>query len=124
MTPIKSLKNSASIYDQNFFSRSENKIKFLKDLNIKYKSWLKAGGVVKNFITPNNETDCTKLIKFFHENKFTFYVLGNISNIIIRDGKINTPIINLHKLSGIFEKHTDENFKFKVNAGASTCGFW
>ena len=77
---------------------SENKIKFIKDFNIKYKSWLKAGGVVKTFITPNNETDCIKLIKFFHENKFAFYVLGNISNIIIRDGKIITPIINLHKL--------------------------
>ena len=34
---------------------SENKIKFLKDFNIKYKSWLKAGGIVKNFITPNND---------------------------------------------------------------------
>ena len=40
-------------------------------------------------------------------------------NIIIRDGIINTPIINLHKLSNIFEKHADENFKLKVNAGIS-----
>jgi len=98
---------------------SENKIKFLKDFNIKYKSWLKAGGIVKNFITPNNETDCIKLIKFFHENKFAFYVLGNISNIIIRDGIINTPIINLHKLSDIFEKRTHKEFRLKVNAGIS-----
>ena len=98
---------------------SENKTKFIKDFNIKYKSWLKAGGVVKTFITPNNETDCIKLIKFFHENKFAFYVLGNISNIIIRDGIINTPIINLHKLSDIFEKRTHEELKLKVNAGTS-----
>ena len=85
---------------------SENKIKVFKDFNIKYKSWLKAGGVVKNFITPNNEVDCIKLIKFFYENKFEFYVLGNISNTLIRDGEIHTPIINLYKLSGIFEKQT------------------
>jgi len=102
---------------------SENKIKFIKDFNIKYKSWLKAGGVVKTFITPNNETDCIKLIKFFYENKFAFYVLGNISNIIIRDGIINTPIINLHKLSDIFEKQTHEEFKLKVNAGTSMLKF-
>ncbi len=102
---------------------SENKIKFYKDFNIKYKSWLKAGGIVKNFITPNNETDCIKLIKFFYENKFAFYVLGNISNIIIRDGIINTPIINLHKLSDIFEKQTHEEFKLKVNAGTSMLKF-
>ena len=98
---------------------SENKIKFIKDFNIKYKSWLKAGGVVKTFITPYNETNCIKLIKFFYENKFEFYVFGNISNIIIRDGIINTPIINLHKLSDIFEKRTHEELKLKVNAGTS-----
>ena len=98
---------------------SENKIKVFKDFNIKYKSWLKAGGVVKNFITPNNDVDCIKLIKFFYENKFEFYVLGNISNTLIRDGEIHTPIINLYKLSGIFEKQTHEGFKLKVNAGAS-----
>ena len=98
---------------------SENKIKVFKDFNIKYKSWLKAGGIVKNFITPNNEVDCIKLIKFFYENKFEFYVLGNISNTLIRDGEIHTPIINLYKLSGIFEKQTHEGFNLKVNAGAS-----
>ena len=40
---------------------SENKIKFIKDFNIKNKSWLKAGGVVKTFITPNNEKIENKL---------------------------------------------------------------
>ena len=40
----------------------ENKIKFIKDFNIKNKSWLKAGGVVKTFITPNSEGDCIKTI--------------------------------------------------------------
>ena len=101
----------------------ENKIKYFKNFNIKSKSWLKAGGVVDNFITPDNEIDCVKLIKFFYENKFEFYVLGNISNIIIRDGAIVTPIINLYKLSSIFENKTDEGFKLKVNAGASITKF-
>ena len=101
----------------------ENKIKFLKNFNIKSKSWLKAGGVIENFITPDSEIDCVKLIQFFYENKFEFYVLGNISNIIIRDGAIVTPIINLYKLSSIFENKTDEGFKLKVNAGTSITKF-
>ena len=63
--------------------------------------------------------DCVKLIKFFRENKFAFYVLGNISNIIIRDGEILTPMINLYKLSDIFENQTHEGYRLKVNAGAS-----
>ncbi len=98
---------------------SNNKIKFFKDFNIKYKSWLKAGGIVKNFITPNSESDCEKLIKFFHEKNFEYYVLGNISNTIIRDGEIYTPIINLYKLSEIFEEQTHKGLKLKVNAGVS-----
>ena len=41
----------------------ENKIKNFKNFKISSKSWLKAGGIVKNFITPNNEEDCVKLLK-------------------------------------------------------------
>ena len=102
---------------------AENKIKVFIDFNIKSKSWLKAGGMVKYFITPDNEKDCVKVIKFLQQNKFEFYVLGNISNIIIRDGEIYTPIINLYKLSVIFEKQTQEGFKIKVNAGTSITKF-
>ena len=102
---------------------SENKVNFFENFNIKSKSWLKAGGVVKYFITPDNETDCIKLVKFFNKNKLDFYVLGNISNIIIRDGEINTPIINLYKYSRIFEKQINEGFEIKVNAGSSVSKF-
>ena len=101
----------------------ENKIKNFKNFKISSKSWLKAGGIVKNFITPNNEEDCVKLIKFFKKNDIKFYVLGNISNIIIRDGEIYTPIINLYKLSNIYEEKTKNGLNLKVNAGTSTTKF-
>ena len=61
--------------------------------------------------------------KFFYENKLDFYILGNISNTIIRDGKIYTPIINLHKLSDISEKKMQEGLELKVNAGVSVPKF-
>ena len=43
----------------------ENRIKHFKNFKISSKSWIKAGGIVKNFITPESENDCIKLINFF-----------------------------------------------------------
>ena len=102
---------------------NENKIKYFKDFKLSSKSWLKAGGIVKNFITPETEDDCIKLIKFFRKNDFKFYILFNISNIIVRDGEIFTPIINLYKISNIFEKKNEGGLNLKVNAGTSTTKF-
>ena len=44
----------------------ENKIKTIKDFKISSESWLKAGGIVKNFITPENVEDCKKILILFY----------------------------------------------------------
>lgn len=100
-----------------------NKIESSKNFQISSKSWLKAGGIIKNFITPGNIQDCIKLIKYINSKKIEFYILGNISNTILRDGEISTPVINLHKLSKISEENTPEGYKFKVNGGTSLAKF-
>ena len=79
----------------------ENNIYFLNNVNLSLKSWIKAGGIVKTFIQPDSVQKCQELIKFFLKEKINFYVLGNQSNIIVRDGIIETPIINFIKLSDI-----------------------
>ena len=79
----------------------ENDIYFHKDVDISLRSWIKAGGIVRTFIQPDNITKCHELIKFFSKEKINFYVLGNQSNVIIRDGIIETPIINFIKLSHV-----------------------
>ena len=101
----------------------ENKIKNSKDYKISSKSWLKVGGVVKNFIKPESIEDCKKILKFFNQNTIEFYILGNISNIIIRDGEIFTPVINLHNLSNIDENEKNDGLNLKVNAGTSMTKF-
>ena len=50
----------------------ENNIKTHKDYKISSKSWLKAGGIVKNFITPESVEDCKKILKFFRQNNIKF----------------------------------------------------
>ena len=101
----------------------ENKIKHSKDFKVSSKSWLKVGGIIKNFITPVDIEDCIKVIKFFNHNNIKFYVLGNLSNIIVRDGEIFTPIINLHNLSNIEEAEINNGLNLKVNAGTSMTKF-
>lgn len=85
-----------------------NKIPYKKNYEIKYFSWIKAGGVIKNYITPETIDQCVNIIKFFKTNNMKFYIFGNQSNLIVRDGDIITPIINLSRMNKIsFEE--DEN---------------
>ncbi len=85
-----------------------NKIPYKKNYEIKYYSWIKAGGIIKNYITPETIDQCVNIIKFFKTNNMKFYIFGNQSNLIVRDGDIITPIINLSKMNKIsFEE--DEN---------------
>jgi len=112
-----------SKYDFIYPWLNENKIKNSKNYAVSSKSWLKAGGVIKNFITPENIDDCVKVLKFFKQNNIKSYTLGNISNIIIRDGNIFTPIINLHNLSDINENKINDELLLKVNAGTSMSKF-
>jgi len=98
---------------------SENKISYLKNFELKKESWLEAGGIIKTFIRPSDEESCQNLIKFLKKNQIDFYILGNISNVIIRDGLIETPIINLYKCNKIFKKELENGLELKVNGGVS-----
>tara|TARA_Y100001970_G_C14252759_1_gene873045 strand:+ start:3195 stop:4247 length:1053 start_codon:yes stop_codon:yes gene_type:complete len=86
--------------DIKFFLR-ENSIKFDTDFNLSKKSWLKAGGQFKLYIQPNNLQSLKICINYFKEINIKFYVVGNLSNIIFRDGEIYTPIINLKNMDNI-----------------------
>jgi len=92
----------------------ENDIYFHNDVNISSRSWIKAGGIVRTFIQPDNIIKCHELIKFFSKEKINFYVLGNQSNVIVRDGVIETPIINFIKLSHIQLNKSLNGFEVKI----------
>ena len=87
------LNNSSKKKLFNFLSKK--KIKFEKNFDLKKKSWLKAGGIFEYFIEPSTYEQIIDLVKFFKENDLDYYVVGNLSNIIFRDGNIETPIINI-----------------------------
>lgn len=98
----------------------ENKITYSTNIELKKRSWLKAGGIVELFIQPENIEDTIKLIRFFIKQKIKYYPIGNISNTLFRDGLIKTPLINLKNIKdAIIQINNDdkENLNFKASSG-------
>jgi UDP-N-acetylmuramate dehydrogenase len=103
---------------------NDSNIFFEKNFDLKKKSWLKAGGKFELYIQPENLEDIIKIISFFKENKIKFYIVGNISNIIFRDGIIKTPIINLKKFNKIKEiNNSKDSIELEVSCGISIYKF-
>ena len=100
---------------------NNNHIQFVEDFDLKLRSWIKAGGIIKLYIKPKTQLETINLVKFLNEQKVNFYVLGNISNTLIRDGEIFTPIINLNSLNKINQEKSDNILS--VDAGVSLTRF-
>ena len=80
---------------------NENNVSYLKNVKLSSLSWLKAGGITEIMIFPQNLNECELITKFFLDNKINYYPVGNLSNIIFRDGNFVTPLINMRKMSQI-----------------------
>ncbi len=98
-------------------------IKFEIDFDLKRKSWLKAGGIFELYIEPSEYSQIIELVNFFNQNNLDFYVVGNLSNIIFRDGKIKTPIINIKNYNKITLEEFSQKYKINVNCGISIFKF-
>lgn len=56
---------------------------------------MKVGGPAACFVTPENEAQVCELAALLNENQIPYYVIGNGSNVIIRDEGYNGVIINI-----------------------------
>jgi len=52
-----------------------NNINYINDFDLSKKSWLKAGGIIKLFITPKNLRQTIQLRKYFLENNLNFCIV-------------------------------------------------
>ena len=95
----------------------DTKIDFIKDYDLSKKSWIRAGGVIENVITPSNLEQLKKILEFLNKKELNFYVFGNLSNTLIRDGIIKSPFINLKKFDKIEPTISKDNLLLKVGAG-------
>jgi UDP-N-acetylmuramate dehydrogenase len=98
----------------------KNFIPFTENYDLKKKSWIKCGGLVKLLIEPENFEDIQKILVYLKNNKIEFYPIGNLSNILFRDGEIKTPFISLKKNRNNFNDEIINNYLYlNVTAGVS-----
>lgn len=57
----------------------------------------KVGGVAENVFVPSSAEEVSELVRCFKEKNSDFFVLGNGSNVVMPDGRIETPIILIGK---------------------------
>ncbi|MDR7855824.1 UDP-N-acetylmuramate dehydrogenase [Tissierella sp.] len=96
-----------------FESKSFGKILF--DEPMKNHTTFKIGGPVDVMIIPRDEEELTKAIIFCRENNIDFLIMGNGSNLLIKDGGIRGAVI---KINEGFNNITINGTKIYCEAGA------
>lgn len=87
-----------------------------RDFDLNTRSPMKAGGTCDFFLEPNSKEQMVELIKGLGWLEKNFLVVGFLSNVIIRDGRIRTPIIFTGKIKS-FRFDTEE--RAHADAGCS-----
>jgi len=78
---------------------SQENIKINESLK-KY-TMTKIGGNADILVMPETEEEAEGIVKYTHNNKIPLLVLGNGSNMIVRDGGVRGIVMNLSKLNEI-----------------------
>lgn len=61
----------------------------------------KVGGPADILVTPRNKEQIIKTVKLCKENNIPFYVIGNGSNLLVKDGGFRGLVISLTKVNNI-----------------------
>ena len=70
---------------------------FLKEENMMKHTSYGIGGPAKAYITPEDENDLAKILKFANQNKIETYFVGSGSNLLVSDDGIDGIVITLGK---------------------------
>lgn len=72
-----------------------------KDKSLREHTYTKLGGKADYFVTPTSEAEVQAVVKFAHEHHIPFTLLGNGSNLIIRDGGIRGIVMYLDSFKNV-----------------------
>ena len=91
---------------------SENQIEF--DANMSEHIYFKVGGPADVLLVPNTKEQLVKTIKVCKENNIPYYVIGNGSNLLVKDGGMRGVVIKLTEINKI----SSANGKITAETGA------
>ena len=86
---------------------SEDLIKQLDPKNVKIDESLslhtmtRMGGVADLFVTPETEDQAAFVVQYAYKNKIPLLLIGNGSNMVVRDGGVRGIVLRLEKLNKI-----------------------
>lgn len=106
------MKVNHHLYDQ--LSRITSEENVMVDELIKNHTYTKLGGKADVYITPETYSEVQDIIKLANKEEVPFTMLGNGSNLIVKDGGIRGIVMNLQKLSSIWR----EEDKIVAQSGA------
>ncbi len=86
---------------KNLFSKIYEDSQIQLDAKMSGNIYFKVGGPVDILLTPNTVQQLKDAITICKENKIPFYVIGNGSNLLVRDGGIRGVVIKLCELNKI-----------------------
>ncbi|MGV8982648.1 UDP-N-acetylmuramate dehydrogenase [Clostridium sp.] len=92
-----------------------DKANIVIDEPMKNHTYFKVGGPVDIMVNPENISEVQAIIKICKENRINYYLLGNGSNLLVKDGGIRGVVIKLSKLNKI---QVEEN-KIMAQSGAT-----
>jgi UDP-N-acetylmuramate dehydrogenase len=70
-------------------------------------TWMKVGGPADFYIEPADRNDCIAIIKYFHENNYSWMILGRGSNVLVSDSGVRGAVVNLE--TALLEIKAQEN---------------
>ncbi|KGX89137.1 UDP-N-acetylenolpyruvoylglucosamine reductase [Pontibacillus litoralis JSM 072002] len=74
----------------------------LLDEYLKNHTYTKLGGKADLFVTPSTYEEVQRVVKFANKHNIPLTLLGNGSNLIVRDGGIRGIVLNLERLNDIY----------------------
>ena len=99
----------------NFLNEELKGIDIRVDEPLKKYTYTKVGGPVDYLAFPRNRYELSRIVKFANAHSLPWMVLGNASNIIVRDGGIRGFVIMFDKLNGV----TVDGYVIEAEAGAN-----
>ena len=90
------------LYDQ--LIQHTNKENVLVNEPIREHTYTKLGGEADFYITPSTYEEVQAIIRFANQENVPFTMLGNGSNLIVKDGGIRGIVMNLQQLSAIWRE--------------------
>jgi len=86
---------------KNLFSKIYEESQIQLDARMSENIYFKVGGPVDILLTPKNIQQLKDTITICKENKIPFYVIGNGSNLLVKDGGIRGVVIKVCELNKI-----------------------